>query len=53
MHSVHKWATLDAAAAFNIPATGGRASLTLYASTADATPGAARLCVDAADGVRA
>jgi prepilin-type N-terminal cleavage/methylation domain-containing protein len=44
MHSIHKWATTDPANDMVIPAGGGRASLTLYASTADGNPGPARLC---------
>jgi hypothetical protein len=44
MRSIHKWATIDPANAMVIPPGGGRASLTVYASTADGTSGPAKLC---------
>ncbi len=44
-HSVHTWATTTPAAAYETPTAGGRASLTLWSSTADAKEHSGRMCV--------
>jgi hypothetical protein len=43
--SLHTWATAPSAAAFEIPPSGARGTVTLWTATATGTEGPARLCV--------
>jgi prepilin-type N-terminal cleavage/methylation domain-containing protein len=44
-HAIHTWATTSPAAAYETPPSGGRASLTLWSSTADGLVHPGRICV--------
>jgi hypothetical protein len=44
-HSIHTWATTVPASPYETPTSGGRASLTLWSSTADGLPHKGRLCI--------
>jgi hypothetical protein len=43
--SIHTWATTVPASPYETPTSGGRASLTLWSSTADGLPHKGRLCI--------